>query len=51
MPVVKECIGDKLVTVPRDTECRGAVIRKELVTEEQLTSISMMQVRRSYNLC
>lgn len=51
MPVVKECIGDKLVTVPRDTECHGAVIRKELVTEEQLTSISMMQVRRSYNLC
>lgn len=40
MPVVKECIGDKLVTVLRDTECSGAVIRKELVTEEQLTRTS-----------
>lgn len=35
MPVVKGCVGDKLVTVLRDTG--GAVIRKELVTEEQLT--------------
>lgn len=40
MPVVKGCVGDKLVTVLRDTGCSGAVIRKELVTEKQLTGTS-----------
>ncbi|XP_061180784.1 uncharacterized protein LOC133189428 [Saccostrea echinata] len=37
MPVVKGCVGDRLVTVLRDTGCRGAVIRKSLVTSNQMT--------------
>jgi hypothetical protein len=37
MPVVKGSFGDKLVTVLGDTGCSGAVIRKDLVREDQLT--------------
>jgi hypothetical protein len=37
MPVVKGSVRDKLVTVLRDTGCSGAVIRKDLVREDQLT--------------
>ncbi|XP_062602901.1 uncharacterized protein LOC134264647 [Saccostrea cucullata] len=37
MPVVKGCVGDKLVTVLRDTGCSGVVIRKDLVEKDQLT--------------
>lgn len=40
IPVVKGCVGYKVVTVLRDTGCSGAVIRKELVTEKQLTGTS-----------
>ena len=35
MPVVKGCVGDRLITVLRDTCCSGAVIRKELVLDAQ----------------
>ena len=37
MPVVKGCVGDRIVNVLRDTGCGGAVIRKDLVKEEQMT--------------
>ena len=37
MPVVKGCVGDRMVNVLRDTGCGGAVIRKELVKEEHMT--------------
>ena len=37
MPVVKGCVGDKVITVLRDTGCSGAVIRKELVLDAQKT--------------
>ncbi|XP_065924759.1 uncharacterized protein [Magallana gigas] len=40
MPVVKGCVGNKLVTVLRDTGCSGAVIRRELVNDDQLTGTS-----------
>ena len=37
MPIVKGCVGDRLVTVLRDTGCSGAVIRKDLVLSNQIT--------------
>ena len=37
MPVVQGVKNGKLVTVLRDTGCRSAVVRKELVKDEQLT--------------
>nr|XP_034331791.1 uncharacterized protein LOC117690977 [Crassostrea gigas] len=40
MPLVKGCVGNKLVTVLRDTGCSGAVIRRELVNDDQLTGTS-----------
>ncbi|XP_065934236.1 uncharacterized protein [Magallana gigas] len=40
MPVVKGCVGNRLVTVLRDTGCSGAVIRRELVNDDQLTGTS-----------
>nr|XP_034316846.1 uncharacterized protein LOC117686231 [Crassostrea gigas] len=40
MLVVKGCVGNKLVTVLRDTGCSGAVIRRELVNDDQLTGTS-----------
>ncbi|XP_065925002.1 uncharacterized protein [Magallana gigas] len=40
MPVVKGCVGNKLVTVLRDTGCSGAVIRRKLVNDDQLTGTS-----------
>ena len=35
MSIVKGCVGDKVITVLRDTGCSGAVIRKELVLDAQ----------------
>ncbi|XP_065939102.1 uncharacterized protein [Magallana gigas] len=40
LPVVEGCVGNKLVTVLRDTGCSGAVIRRELVNDDQLTGTS-----------
>nr|XP_034320976.1 uncharacterized protein LOC117687844 [Crassostrea gigas] len=40
MPVVKGCVCNKLVTVLRDTGCSGAIIRRELVNDDQLTGTS-----------
>lgn len=37
MPIVKGCVGDKIVNVLRDTGCGGVVIRKNLVKPEQMT--------------
>jgi hypothetical protein len=37
MPVVKGYVGDRLMTVLRDTGCSGAVIRKDLVLLNQIT--------------
>ena len=37
MPVVKGKIGDKTVDVLRDTGCSGIAVKKELVSEGQLT--------------
>ena len=37
MPVVQGVLNGKLVTVLRDTGCSSAVVRKELVKDEQLT--------------
>ncbi|XP_061194307.1 uncharacterized protein LOC133202481 [Saccostrea echinata] len=37
MPSVKGCVGDKLITVLRDTGCSGVVIRKDLVGEDHFT--------------
>ena len=37
MPVVTGRVGDKSVSVLRDTGCSGVVIKRDLVTEEELT--------------
>lgn len=37
MPMVKGKIGDKIVDVLTDTSCSGIVVRKELLSERQLT--------------
>jgi hypothetical protein len=37
MPVVKGCIGNKVVNVLRDTGCSRAAIRRDLVKPEQMT--------------
>ncbi|XP_052710767.1 uncharacterized protein LOC128185133 [Crassostrea angulata] len=37
MPIVKGCVGGKIVIVLRDTGCGGVVISKNLVKPEQMT--------------
>ena len=37
MPMSDELTGNKSVTVLRDTGCPGVIVKRELVTEEQLT--------------
>jgi len=37
MPVVKGRVGEKSVDVLRDTGCRGIVVKKDLVSEDQFT--------------
>ena len=37
MPTSDGLIGNKSVTVLRDTGCFGVIVKRELVTEEQLT--------------
>ena len=37
MPVVTGRVGNKSVSVLRDTGCSGVVITRDLVTEEELT--------------
>ena len=37
MPVLQGVLNENLVTVLRDTGCSSAVVRKELVKDEQLT--------------
>lgn len=44
MPIVKGCVGDKIVNVLRDTGCGGVVIRKNLVKPEQITVLYYMHV-------
>ena len=38
------CVGDKVITVLRDTGCSGAVIRKELILDAQMTG----QIQRCF---
>ena len=40
VPVVKGCVGDKVISVLRDTGCSGAVIRKELLLERCAKDLS-----------
>ena len=37
MPTSIGMVGNKLVTVLRDTGCSGVIVKRELVAEEQLT--------------
>jgi len=37
MPVVRGCIGYRTITLLRETGCSGVVVRKSLVSEEQMT--------------
>ena len=37
MPVVKGRVGEKPVDVLRDTGCSGLVVKRDLVSEDQLT--------------
>ena len=39
MPVVKGRVGEKTVDVLRDNGCSGVVVRKDLVSEDQLTAV------------
>lgn len=36
MPIVKGCIGDRIINVLRDTGCSRAVIRRNLVKPDQM---------------
>ena len=37
LPVVRGLVGDKPVDVLRDTGCDGVVVRRDLVSDDQLT--------------
>ena len=37
MPVVSGKVGDKCVEVMRDTDCNGVIIRRDLVSQKELT--------------
>lgn len=50
MPIVKGCIGDRIINVLRDTSCSRAVIRRDLVVLDQMTGQNQKYILANGNV-